>query len=57
MIRKMACAVAVLAALQGCASVGVEQMTVSDGLVTSARGGYAFAETAPPRSASAIRWW
>jgi len=45
MIRKMACAVAVLAALQGCASVGVEQMTVSDGLVTSARNGYPYEET------------
>jgi|SRR5471032_827803 len=38
-------AVVLTGALHGCTTIGVDQMTVSKGLVTSARGGYAFDET------------
>ena len=33
-----------IGALQGCSTIGVEQMTVGDGLVTGARNGYPFDE-------------
>ena len=34
-----------VAALQGCSTVGVDQMTSTGGMVTSARNGYPFDET------------
>lgn len=45
MIRKILLGVAVIGALQGCSTIGVDQMTAGNGMVTSARGGYAFDET------------
>ena len=46
MLKKMLMSLVVLGALQGCATVGVDQMTVTGSMVTSARNGYPFDEIA-----------
>lgn len=45
MLKKILPGLILIAALQGCSSIGVDQMVVNNGMVTSARGGYAFDET------------
>lgn len=45
MLKKVLTGVTLIVALQGCSTVGVDQMVFNNGMVTSARGGYAFDET------------
>jgi hypothetical protein len=45
MMKRILVGLTIIGALQGCSTIGVDQMTVSNGMVTSARGGYAFDET------------
>lgn len=45
MVKKILTAGTLIVALQGCSTVGVDQMVFNNGMVTSARGGYAFDET------------
>jgi hypothetical protein len=45
MLKKIFTGLALATALQGCSTVGVDQMVFNNGMVTSARGGYAFDET------------
>jgi hypothetical protein len=43
--KRILAAPAVAGALQACSTIGVDQMVVSNAMVTSARGGYVFDET------------
>ena len=43
-MKRMLLGLTMIGALQGCSTIGVDQMTVGNGLVTSAHGGYGFDE-------------
>ncbi|WP_332878612.1 hypothetical protein [Massilia sp. S19_KUP03_FR1] len=45
MLKKILTGLSLIGLLQGCSTIGVDQMVFTNGMVTSARGGYAFEET------------
>lgn len=45
MFKKILTGLTLIGSLQGCSTIGVDQMIFNNGMVTSARGGYAFEET------------